>query len=137
MEACRYDLQDNYILHNSALVVHDFGTVKLLLSICSMNNLNSVIDVSSRHISIRKTSFVFKSSFHCKVKANYSRTISIKCSLPTELGNGDFVSWPFRPYSNYLSLTCMWQFQKGRSFIRIANPTSMDMTIKPKTPGMY
>ncbi len=96
--------------------------------------MNSVIDVSSRQISVRKKSFVFKSSFHCKVRANDSRTISIKCSLPKELRNGDFVSQPFRPYSNYLPLTSMLQFGKGRSFIRIANPTSRDLTIKPNTP---
>ncbi len=133
IELC-FRVKDDYILHTTALLVPDVGTVKLLLSICSMNNLNSVIDVSSRQISIRKKSFVFKSSFHCKVKANDSKTISIKCSLPKELRNGDFVSRPFRPYSNYLPLTFMLQFQKGRCFIRIANPTSRDLTIKPNTP---
>ncbi len=133
IELC-FRVKDDYILHTTALVVPDFGTVKLLLSICSMNNLNSVIDVSSRQISIRKISFIFKSSFHCKVKANDSRTINIKCSLPKELRNGNFVSRPFRLYSNYLPLTFMLQFRKGISFIRITNPTSSGLTIKPNTP---
>ncbi len=133
IELC-FRVKDDYILHTTALVVPDFGTVKLLLSVCSMNNLNSVIDVSSRNISIRKKSFVFKSSFYCKVRANDSKTMSIKCSLPKELRNGDFVSRPFHPYSKYLPLTFMLQFRKGRSFIRIANSTSRDLTIKPNTP---
>ncbi len=133
IELC-FRVKDDYILHNTALVVPDFGTVILLLNICGMNNLNSVIDVSSRQISIRKKSFAFKSSFHCKVRANDSRTLSIKCSLPKELRNGDFVSWPFRPYSKYLPLTFMLQFRKGRGFIRITNPISRDLTIKPNTP---
>ncbi len=115
IELC-FRVKDDYILHTTALVVPDFGTVKLLLIICSMNNLNSVIEVSSRQISIRKKSFVFKSSFHCKVRANDSRTISIKCSLPKELRNGDFVSRPFRPYSEYFATYFHVAISKGQKF---------------------
>ncbi len=41
-------IKDDYILHITALVVPDFGSVKFLLSISSMDHLNSVIDVSAR-----------------------------------------------------------------------------------------
>ncbi len=51
------------ILHTTALVVPDFGSVKFLLSISSMNQLNSMIDVSSRQISIRKKIIYFQKLF--------------------------------------------------------------------------
>ncbi len=91
-------------------MVPDFGSVKFLLSISSMNYLNSVIDVSARQISIRKMSFVFKTSFHNRVKAHNTMTIGIKCSLPKQLRNGDFVAKQFRPFSNFLPLNFMLQF---------------------------
>ncbi len=75
-------------------MVPDFGSVKFLLSISSMNHLNSVIDVSARQISIRKKSFVFKTSFHNRVKAHDPMTIGIKCSLPKQLRNGNFIAKP-------------------------------------------
>ncbi len=56
IELC-FRVKDDYILHTTALVVPDFGSVKFLLSISSMNQLNSVVDVSSRQISIRKNHF--------------------------------------------------------------------------------
>ncbi len=96
--------KDDFMLTTTALVVPYFGTVKYLLSISSMNHLNSVIDLSARQISIRKKLFVFKTSFHNRVKAHDTMTISIKCSLPKQLRNGDFVTKPFRPLSNYLPL---------------------------------
>ncbi len=49
IELC-FRVKDDFILHTTALVVPDFGSVKFLLSISSMNHLNSVIDVSSRQI---------------------------------------------------------------------------------------
>ncbi len=58
IELC-FRVKDDYILHTTALVVPDFGSVKFLIIISSMVYLNSVIDVSSRQISIRKKSFVF------------------------------------------------------------------------------
>ncbi len=48
--------------------------------------------------------------------------------------HGDFVSQPFHPYSKYLPFIFMLQFRKGRIFIKIANCTSRDLTIKPNTP---
>ncbi len=42
-----FRLKDNYILNTTDLVVPNFGSVKCLLSISSMNKLNSVIDVAS------------------------------------------------------------------------------------------
>ncbi len=99
-------VKDDYILHTSALVVPDFSSVKFLLSISSMNQLKNVVDVSSRQILIRKKSFVFKSCFHNRIKAHDTLTI-IKCILPEELRNGDFIAKPFRPFTNYLPLKFM------------------------------
>ncbi len=93
-ELC-FRVKDDFILNTTALVVPDFSSVKFLLSISSMNQLNSVIDVSSKQISIRKKLFVFKTSFHNRVNAHDTMTIDIKCSLPKQLRNGDFVSKPF------------------------------------------
>lgn len=87
-----FRLKDNYILNTTDLVVPNFGSVKCLLSISSMNKLNSVIDVASWQISIRKKSFVFRTCFHTKIKAHDSITIPIKCILPKALKNGDFIS---------------------------------------------
>ncbi len=88
-----------------------------------MIHLNSVIDVSSRKISIRKRSFVLKTSFHNRVKAHETLAIDIKCSLLK----------PFRLFSNYLPLNFMLQFKKGKSYLKVANPTSKGLTIKAGT----
>ncbi len=53
IELC-FKVKDDYILYTTALVVSEFGSVKFLLSISSMNQLNSMIDVLSRQISICK-----------------------------------------------------------------------------------
>ncbi len=84
IELC-FRVKDDYILHTTALVVPDFSSVKFLLSISSMNQLNNVVDVSLRQISIRKKSFVFKSCFHNRIKAHDTLNIGIKCILPKEL----------------------------------------------------
>ncbi len=47
IELC-FRVKDDYILHTTVSVVPDFGSVKFLLSISSMNKLNSMVDVSSR-----------------------------------------------------------------------------------------
>ncbi len=125
--------KDDFILNTTALVVPDFGSVKFLLSISSMNHLNRVIDMSSRQISIRKKSLVFKTSFHNEVEAHDTMINGIKCSLPKQLRNGDFVAKPFRPFSNYLPLNFMLQFKKGKRCLKIANPTSKGLTIKAGT----
>ncbi len=132
IELC-FRVKDDFILYTTALVVPDFGSVKLLLSIFSMNHLNSVIDVSSRQISIRKKSFVFKTSFHNRVKAHNTMTIAIKCFLSKQLRNGNFVAKPFRPFFNYLPLNFMLQFKKRKSYLKIANPTSNGLTVKAGT----
>ncbi len=60
-------------------------------------------------------------------------TITSKCILPKEFRNGDFIAKPFRPFSTYLPLNFMLQFKKGKSFLKIANPTSKGLTIKADT----
>ncbi len=64
------------------------------------------------------------------VKAHDTMTIGIKCILPKELRTGDFIAKPFRQFSTYLPLNFMLQFKKGKSFLKIANPTSKGLTIK-------
>ncbi len=74
---------------------------------------------------------MFKTSFHNRVKGHDTMTIVIKCSLPKQLMNGDFVAKPFRPFSNNLNF--MLQFKKWKSYLKIANPTSKGLTIKAGT----
>ncbi len=78
IELC-FRQNDDYILHTTALVIHDFDSVQFLLSIYSMNQLNSVIDVNSRQILIRKKSFVFKTCFHSRIKAH--DTFDNRCQM--------------------------------------------------------
>ncbi len=68
-----------------------------------------------RQISIRKKSFVFKSCFHNRIKAHDTMTIGIKCILPKELRNGDFMPKPFRRFTSYLPLNFMLQFKKEKA----------------------
>ncbi len=128
-----FRVKDDYILHTTALVVPDFGSVKFLLSISSINQLNCIIDVPSGHISIHEKSFVFKSCFHNRIKAHETLTIWIKCLLPKELRNGDFVAKPFHPFTSYLPLNFVLKFKKGKYFLKISNPTSKGLTIKADT----
>ncbi len=132
IELC-FRVKEDKLLHTTALVVPDFSSVMFLLSISSMNQLSSVVDVSSRQISIPKKSFVFKSCFHNRIKAQDTLTIGIKCILPKELRNGDFMSKPLRPFTNYLTQNFMLQFKKGKSFLKISNRTSKGLTIKANT----
>ncbi len=97
IELC-FRVKDDYILQTTALVVADFGSVKFLLSISSMKQMNSVIDVYSRQITIRKKPFVFKTCFHSKIKAHNTQILSVKCMLPKALINGEFISKPLRPF---------------------------------------
>ncbi len=99
IELC-FRVKDDYILHTTALVVPDFGLVQFLLSISSMKQLNSVIDVNLTQITIRKKSFLFKTCFHNRIKAHDKFTIGVKCMLPKALKNGEFISKPFRPLPN-------------------------------------
>ncbi len=50
-----------------------------------------------------------------------------------QLRNGDFITKPFRLFSSYLPLNFMLQFKKGKSYLKIANPTSKGLTIKTGT----
>ncbi len=100
IELC-FRLKENYILHTIALVP-DFGSVKFLLSTPSMTQLNSVIDIASKKISVRKKSFIFRIIHHCKIKEHDTIKTPIKCILPKSLRNGEFFSKSFRPYSGYL-----------------------------------
>ncbi len=132
IELC-FRVNDDFILTATTLVAPDFSSVKFLLSISSMNHLNHVIDVSARQIPFSKKPFVFKTSIHNRVKAHNSMTIGIKCSLPKQLRNGDFVAKAFHPFSNYFPLNFMLQLNKGKSYLKIANPTSKGLTIKAGT----
>ncbi len=131
IELC-FRVKDHYILH-TALLVPDFGSVQFLLSISSMNQLNRIVYELSRQISIHKKSFVLKSCFHNRIKSHDTLTIGIKCILPKELRNGDFIAKPFHPFTSYLLLKFMYQFKKGKGFLKISNPTSKGLTIKANT----
>ncbi len=128
IELC-FRVKYDFINTTTALVVPDFGSVKFLHSISSMKH-RCVTDVSARQIAIHKKSFVFKTSFHNRVKSHNTMTIGIKCSLPKQLSNGDFVAKPFRPFCNYLPFNFMLQFKKEKSYLKIAIPTSKGLTIK-------
>ncbi len=47
--------------------------------------------------------------------------------------NGDFIAKPFHQFSSYLPLNFRLQFKKGKSFLKIVNPTSNGLTIKVGT----
>ncbi len=81
IELC-FKVKDDYILSTTALIVPDFESVKFILSTTIMIQLNSVIDITSQKVNIRKNSFVFKTTHHCKIKANDSAILGIKCGLP-------------------------------------------------------
>lgn len=98
-----------------------------------MKHLNSVIDITSQKISIRKKSFVFKTSYYCRVKAHASTVIHIKCSLPKSLRNGDFISKVFRPFTNYLTSGFLLKFKRGQSYIKLSNQTSKVLQLKGNT----
>ncbi len=100
-------VKDDYILQTTALMLPDFGSVQFLLSISSMSQLNSVIDVNSRQITIWKKSFIFKTYHYSKIKAQDTFTIGVKCMLQKALRNGEFISKPFRLFTNYLLCFCL------------------------------
>ncbi len=56
-------VKDGYILSITALIVPDFGSVKFISSTTSMIQLNSVIDIASQRVNIRKK------TYHCKIRA--------------------------------------------------------------------
>ncbi len=56
-------VKDGYILSITALIVPDLGSVKFISSTTSMIQLNSVIDIASQRVNIRKK------THHCKIRA--------------------------------------------------------------------
>ncbi len=110
------DFSIQAILGPWTLVVPDFGSVQIVLSISSMSQLNSMIDVNSRQITIQNESFVFKTCFHNRIKAHDTLTIDAKCMLPKAFTNGDFISKLFRPFTTYLPLNFVLKLKKGKVF---------------------
>ncbi len=84
IELC-FKVKDEYIPQTTALVLPNCGSVQFLLGISSMSQLNSVIDVNSRHITIWKKSFIFKTCYHNKIKPRDTLNIRVKCMLPKAL----------------------------------------------------
>ncbi len=121
------------ILSTTALIVPDFGSVKFILNTTSMIQLNSAIDLPSQRLNIRKNSFVFKTYQHCKIKANDSAIIGIRCAFPKFLRSGDFLGKSFRPFSKYLPNNFLLKFKRGQSYIKITNHTSRALNIKGNT----
>ncbi len=71
--------------------------------------------------------------FYNRIKVHYTLTIGIKCSLPKKLRNGDFIAKLFCPIINYLPLNFVLKFKKGKSFLKISNPSSKSLTVKADT----
>ncbi len=132
IEIC-FKVKDDYILHTTALIVPDFGSIKFILSTTSMIQLNNVIDAANQKIYIRKKSFVFKTTNPCRIKANDSTTLLIKCALPKSLRNGDFISKAFRLFIMFLPSNILLKFRKGQSYIKLSNHTSKAISIKGNT----
>ncbi len=115
IELC-FKVKDDYILHTTALVVPNFGSVQFWLGISSMKQLNSMTDVISRQLTIRKKSFVYKTCFHNTIKAHDTLTVGVKYMLPKSLRNGDFISKLFHPFTTYLPLSFVLKFKKRETF---------------------
>ncbi len=81
IEIC-FKFKNDFILGTTALIVPDFGPFKFILNTTGMIQFNSVIDITSQNVNIRKNSFAFKTNQHCKIKANDSAIISIKSAFP-------------------------------------------------------
>ncbi len=126
-------VKDDFILSTTTLIVSDFGSVKFILSTTSMIQLNSIIDISSQEINIRKKSFAFRTNQHCKIKANDSTVIGIKCTFPKFLRNSDFLDKPFRPFTKFLPYNFLLKLKRGQSYIKIINHTSRSFNMKGNT----
>ncbi len=107
-----------------------FGSVKFILSTTSITQLKSVINIASQRVNISKKSFIFKRTHYCKIKANDSAIISIKCALPNSLRNGDFLG---KAFTNILLTNFLLKFKRGQSNIKISNHTSKALNIKGNT----
>ncbi len=115
------------------MIVPDFGSVKFILRTTSKIQLNSVIDITSEKVNIIKYSFVFKTNQHCKIKANDSAIISIKCAFLKSLRAGDFIGKAFRPFTKFLTIIFLLKLKMGQSYIKITNHTSKAFIIKGNT----
>ncbi len=132
IELC-FRVNDNYILHTTALVVSDLWFSKVLAKYIQHKSLEQCDRcVLKTNINLQKVICV-QTCFHNRVKAHDTMTIGIKCTLPKELRSGDFIAKPFRPFSSYLPLNFMLQFKKRKSYLKIANSTSKGLTIKVGT----
>ncbi len=118
IELC-FRVKDYFILTTTSLVVPDFGSVKFLLSISSMNHLNSVMDVSAKQISICKKSFVFKTSCHNRVKAHDTMTIGIKCSLQNNLGMAILLQNHLVHFSTIFLLNSCYNSRRGKAILKL------------------
>ncbi len=62
IEVC-FKINEDLVLHTTALVVPDFSNIKFLLSTKSMSELQTRIDLASKKIVMKKKSFIFKITF--------------------------------------------------------------------------
>ena len=132
LEIC-FKVKGDYIMQTTALLVPDFGNCKFILSSGSMTQLKSVINMSELKITVHKKSFLFRTFTHVKLKAHSSIVLPVKCSLPKHLRNGEFLCRAFRPFIKNLPDTFILKFTKGKSLLKIANPSSKSHLIKANT----
>jgi hypothetical protein len=132
IEIC-FKIKDDYIMQTTALIVPDFGNVKFILSSGSMTQLKSIINMSDLKITVHKKSFLFRTFTHVKLKAHSSIVLPVKCSLPKHLRDGEFLCRAFRPFIKNLPESFILKFTKGKSFLKIANPTSKSQLILSNT----
>lgn len=130
-------LKEGHYLQSTALVVPDFGNVKLIISNVTMSKMETVIDVASCKLKIRKKSFVFKTTHEIKIKPQEAQVFSVKSTLPRPLKSGSYTCRPFRPFSNLLPSMFQLQFKCNNSKLRLCNTTSSTVKIKPGTPIGY
>ncbi len=91
------------------------------------------IDITTQKVNIRKKSFVFRTNQHCKIKANDSAVIGIKCSFPKSLTSGDYLGKAFSPFTKFLLNNFLLKFKRSHSCIQITNYTSKTFNIKGNT----
>jgi hypothetical protein len=133
IEIC-FKVKKDYIMQTTALLVPDFGNVKFILSSGSMTQLQSILDMSELKISIHKRSFLFRTFSHIKIKAHDSVTLPVRCSLPKHLRDSEFVCRAFRPFITNLPDSFILRFFKGKSCIKMVNPSSKTLHIPANKP---
>ncbi len=118
IELC-FRVKDDFILTITALVVLDFGSVKFLLSTLSMNHLNSVIDVSARQISIRNKSFMFKTSFHNRVKAHTPWPLALNVPCQNNFGIAILLQNHFIHFPTVFLLHSCYNSRSGKAILKL------------------